>query len=191
MPVLPSAFSTRRLRLRRYVPDDASWYAEMAARNKPHLARFESGNAVMRIASTADARRAIDGFIAQSEAGKAAFLGAFLKEDGAFVAQIYIGRNNADLPGYLIGFFCEVDHLRQGYTGEAAAAALAVLFNDCGAARVGLWCDDANVASQHIALRLGMVQEGHIRADTRHADGTVTGSLCFGLLSEEFFGQPA
>lgn len=110
---------------------------------------------------------------------------------GFFVGQVYIGVSNANLPGYLVGYFCDEAHLRQGYILEATTAAVATLFRECGAQRIGLWCDDSNIASQRIAERLGMGREGHVRADKRHSDGSVTGSLCYGLLREEFLAQEA
>ncbi|MBU1174066.1 MAG: GNAT family N-acetyltransferase [Alphaproteobacteria bacterium] len=186
MPQLPRELTTERLRLRRYFPDDADWYADMAQRNRAHLARYESGNAAMRIASAADAQKVIAEFADLAEAEKACFLGAFLADSDTFVAQIYVGVGNAALPAYLIGYFCDVAHLRRGYVGEAAAAVVAELFERCGAERVGLGCDDTNSASRRIAERLGMRLEGHLRADKRNADGSVTGSLLFGLLRQEW-----
>lgn len=189
MPALPSSLSTTRLNLRRYIPEDAAWYATMALRNRSHLARHEGDNAAMKINSEADASVVIREFGKEADAGNAAFLGVFRRQDGIFVGQIYIGISNANLPGYLVGYFCDEAHLRQGYTLEATTAAVAALFRDYGAQRVGLWCDDSNIASQRIAERLGMRREGHVRADKRHADGSVTGSLCYGLLREEFLAQ--
>jgi aminoglycoside 6'-N-acetyltransferase len=186
MPALPFSLATERLVLRRYRPDDAAWYAAMAQRNRTHLSRYESGNAAMKISSEADALAAIKGFEEVANAGRAALLGAFRRTDTAFVGQVYIGVADADLPGYIVGYFCDEAHLRQGYTREAAAAAVASLFHDCGALRVGLWCDDTNEASRRIAERLGMRREGHLRADKRNADGSISGSLCYGLLRDEF-----
>lgn len=189
MPALPSSATTKRLILRRYTPDDAAWYATMALRNRAHLARFESGNAAMKIASEADALASIKAFHEAADTGTAAFLGAFRRSDRTFVGQVYVGVGDAGLPGYLVGYFCDEAHLRQGYTVEAVSATVAALFRECGALRVGLWCDDTNVASQRIAERLGMLREGHVRADKRHPDGSITGSLCYGLLREEFQAQ--
>ena len=191
MPALPSSLCTKRLTLRRYTQDDAAWYATMSLRNRAHLSRHERDNAAMTIATEADATAAIRGFEEEAQAGKAAFLGAFHRGSGSFVAQIYIGVTNADLPGYLIGYFCDEAHVRQGYVLEAATATVGALFGECGALRVGLWCDDTNVASLRIAERLGMRQEGHVRADKRHPDGSITGSLCYGLLRDEFLAQEA
>ena len=186
MPIFPTELTSNRLHLRRYVAGDADWYAGMARRNRAHLMRYESGNEAMRIGDAGDARRVIAEFAEMAEAGKACFLGAFRKEDDAFACQIYIGVGNADLPGYLIGYFCDADHLRRGYVGEAAATVVDALFGTCGAERIGLGCDDTNVASRRVAEGLGMRLEGHLRADKRHADGSVTGSLLFGLLRQEW-----
>lgn len=191
MPALPSSLCTKRLTLRRYTRDDAAWYATMSLRNRAHLSRHERDNAAVTIATDADAAAAIRGFEEQAQAGKAAFLGVFHRGSGSFVAQIYVGVTNADLPGYLIGYFCDEAHVRQGYVLEAATATVGALFGECGALRVGLWCDDTNVASLRIAERLGMRQEGHVRADKRHPDGSITGSLCYGLLRDEFLAQEA
>lgn len=186
MPRLPAALKTARLDLRRYRLADAHWYAEMAVRNRPHLARYEHGNVTMGIESEADARKVIAEFADMAAAQKACFLGAFLSGTDRFVAQIYVGVGDAALPGYVIGYFCDNAHLRNGYTAEAAAAVVADLFDTCGAERVGLGCDDTNTASQHIAEGLGMRLEGHLRADKRNADGSVSGSLLYGVLRDEY-----
>jgi len=191
MPPLPDQLSTSRLDLRRYQVRDAAWYAAMSVRNHRHLARYESGNACMGIRTEEDAEKIIGGFETDTADGEAAFLGVFRREDGEFVCQIYVGVANADLPSYLIGFFCDEAHVGKGYVTEAAAETIKALFNDCGALRVGLWCDDTNMGSQRVAEKLHMRREGHIRADKRNADGSVTGSLAFGLLRDEFLAQQA
>lgn len=189
MPRLPSSLSTKRLDLRCYTQNDAGWYAAMALRNRSHLTRHEGGNAAMKISNESDAATAIQGFDAETKAGNATFLGVFRREDGVFVGQVYVGVGDANLPGYLIGYFCDEAHLRQGYITEASAAVVDALFEECDAQRVGLWCDDTNLASQRIAEHLGMKLEGHVRSDKRHSDGAVTGSLCYGLLRAEFLAQ--
>ena len=190
MALLPNTLTTTRLQLRRYAADqDSGWYTEMALKNRAHLARYESGNAAMRITSLEQAHIVLSGFAEMANSGRAAFLGAFRRDTGVFIGQIYVGVGNSELPGYLLGYFADVDHLRQGYISEAAAATVKTLFETCGAERVGLGCDDTNIASQRVAEKLGMVREGHIRADKRNADGTVTGSLLYGLLRSDFAVQ--
>jgi len=47
-------------------------------------------------------------------------------------------------------------------------------------------CDDTNVRSRRVAERCGMVLEGHFRENKRNRDGTLSGTLHFGLLRREF-----
>lgn len=173
---------TDRLVLRKYRPEDAVWYCEVACRNHRHLARHESGNPAFGIGSVADAAAVLAAMLGDWEARKAFFLGAFLKESGIFVAQIYVGVANAPLPGFTLGFFADRRHEGNGYVTEAARAVLRHLFTRLRAHRVTLWCDDTNRRSRRVAERCGFVREGHLRQDKRHRDGSITGSFCYGLL---------
>ena len=47
-------------------------------------------------------------------------------------------------------------------------------------------CDEANLRSRRVAERCGLVLEGHVRENKRNADGTLSGTLYFGLLKSEF-----
>src|SRR6186713_2273826 len=105
---LPTYIETERLFLRPYQSGDESWYYQMSQRNKSHLARYESGNAVMRINSQEDAENVVRELETSWLAGRAFFLGAFRKDAAEFVAQIYIGVVNLDLPEFEIGYFADV-----------------------------------------------------------------------------------
>ena len=113
-------------------------------------------------------------------------LGVFDKETDEFVAQIYIGVVNWDLPEFEVGYFVEKDHEGHGYVTEAVQGALKFIFTHLKAQRVRLECDDTNVRSFRIAERCGMVKEAHFRQNKKHADGTISGTLCYGLLRSEF-----
>ncbi len=154
---------TERLFLRPYQSGDGILYYQISQRNRKHLAQYESGNVLMLIASEEEAERAIQRLIASWDAGEAFFLGAFQKETGEFVAQIYIGLSNRQLPEYEIGYIADVDHEGKGYVTEAALAALHFAFEQLGAHRVRLECDDTNLRSRKAAERCGFIQEGHIR----------------------------
>jgi len=113
-------------------------------------------------------------------------LGAFERETGEFVAQIFIGQANWALPEFMIGYFADRDHEGQGYVSEAVRATLPFIFEHLGAHRVRLECDDTNERSRRVAERCGLVREGHVRENKRNADGTLSGTLHFGLLRREF-----
>ena len=192
MPVdIPTRIETERLYLRGYQAGDGAWYYAMSQRNKAHLARYESGNAVMTINGEEEAERVVRDFAAAWAAGDAFFMGVFCRDTGEFVAQIYIGVANRELPEFEVGFFAEVEHQGQGYVAEATRGALELIFEQLGAHRVRLRCDDTNAPSRRVAERCGMVREGHIRENKRNADGSISGTLHYGLLRSEFFGSEA
>ena len=183
---LPTRIETERLYLRCYQTGDGAWYYAMSQKNKPHLVRYESGNAVMTISTEEEAERVVRDFAAAWTARTAFFMGAFRRDTQAFVAQIYVGVVDWDLPEFEIGFFADVEHEGQGYVTEATKGALCFVFECLGAHRVRLECDDTNVPSYRVAERCGMVQEGHIRENKKNADGSITGTLHYGLLRSEF-----
>jgi aminoglycoside 6'-N-acetyltransferase len=183
---LPERFETERLVLRPYRAEDAPWYFVMAQRNRDHLARHESGNSIFSIHCEADAVNVLRAFARHGQERSAFPFGAFLRESDEFVGQIYLGVTNDALPALNLGFFADCAHVNQGYLTEATRRALTFAFDDLGAHRVGLWCDDTNVPSRRIAERCGFRLEGHVREDKRHPDDSITGSLCFGLLRDDY-----
>jgi ribosomal-protein-alanine N-acetyltransferase len=190
MPLhIPSRFETERLYLRPYQAGDGPWYFAMSQRNRPHLARYEASNTAMSLHSEEGTEALMREFAADWAARNCFFLGAFERASDEFVAQIYIGPVNWDLPEFIIGYFVDRDHEGQGFVTEAVRAMLGFLFVNLGAQRVSLHCSDTNVRSRRVAERCGFVLEGHIRENKRNPDDTVSGSLYFGLLKSEWEGQ--
>ena len=183
---LPSRIETERLILRSYQIGDETWYYAMSLRNKSHLTRYESDNPVMKVNSEEDAATVIHGFVASWETRKAFFMGVFRKDTLQFVAQIYIGVVSWTLPEFEVGYFAEVNQSGNGYVTEATQGALEFIFTHLGAHRVRLECDDTNERSSHVAERCGMIREGHMRENHRHPDGSITGTLHYGLLRSEY-----
>jgi ribosomal-protein-alanine N-acetyltransferase len=184
---IPNRIETERLYLRCYRAGDGPWYYEMSQKNKSHLARYESGNAVMSINTEEDAEIAVRGLAAAWVARNAFFLGAFRRDTHEFVAQIYVGVVNWDLPELELGYFVDSEHEGQGYVTEAAEAALHFAFKHLGAHRVRLECDDTNARSCRVAERCGMVKEGHIRENKKNPDGSITGTLHYGMLRNDAY----
>jgi aminoglycoside 6'-N-acetyltransferase len=169
---LPTRIETKRLYLRGYQAGDGPWYYTMSQKNKPHLAQFESGNAVMSINKEEDAEITVRDFAVAWAARSVFFMGVFHQVTNDFVAQIYIGVVNWDLPEFELGYFADIDHEGQGFVTEEAEAALGFIFNQLGAARARLECDDSNIRSYRVAERYRMIKEGHIRENKRNADGS-------------------
>jgi ribosomal-protein-serine acetyltransferase len=183
---IPTKIETERLVLRCYEPGDGVWYWEMSQRNQTHLLPFESGNAALALHSPEDAEILMREFASAWTARKYFFLGAFEKANLEFVAQIYIGVVNWDLPEFEVGYFADRDHEGRGYVTEAVKGALNFIFDALQARRVSLHCNPANLRSIRVAERCGFVREGLIRQNHLAGDGTVHDSLCYGLLRSEF-----
>jgi ribosomal-protein-serine acetyltransferase len=182
---IPTCIETERLLLRCYRAGDGQWYYAMSRRNQPHLARYESGNVVMSIESEEEAEIVVRDLAAAWVSREAFFLGAFSRERGEFVAQVYIGVVSWDLPEFEIGFFADMDHEGQGYVTEAVRASLRFIFEHLKAHRVRLECDDTNLRSCRVAERCGFTREGHVRENRKWPDGTLTGTVHYGMLSGE------
>jgi len=189
MPDIPEIIETKRLYLRPYRDGDWVWYCRMSLKNKMHLQRYEAGNPVMYINTVDDAKRTILDFTSDWEKDRSYFLGAFLRDTHEFVAQIYVGHSNRELPEFVIGYFVDVDHQGQGYVSEAVREVIKVLFEQAGAQRLRLECDDTNLASMRVAERCGMVKEGHLRENKHHPDGSFSGTCLYGILRSEYQGH--
>jgi aminoglycoside 6'-N-acetyltransferase len=188
---IPTCLETQRLLLRGYRSGDGPWFYKMSQANRAHLARYEAGNVVMSIQTPEDAEVVVRGLANAWTARDCFFLGAFEKQTGAFVAQVYVGPVHWDLPEFQVGYFVDREHEGRGYVTEAVTAALRFIFEHLNAHRVRLECDDTNVRSSRVAERCGFVREGHIRENKRHADGSLSGTLHYGLLRSEFETSPA
>jgi RimJ/RimL family protein N-acetyltransferase len=179
---------TTRLIIRPYRTDDATWYHEMSLRNTEHLARYESDNPIMDIMTESDAEKTINEFIALWDEEKYRFLGVFLKDTNAFVAQIYLGKLNDQLSEFGIGYFADVSHLGNGYVTEAVSALVKELFETVEAHRIQIETDDSNIKSIGVVERCGFVKEGHLRENKLNLDGSHTGTLFLALLRDEYSG---
>jgi ribosomal-protein-alanine N-acetyltransferase len=183
---IPERIEAERIYLRSYRAGDGQWYYAVGQRNRTHLARYEAGNVVMSIQSEQHAEIVVRELAAEWKARKCFFMGAFDRDTDEFVAQVYVGPVNWDVPEFTIGYFVDRDHQGQGYVTEAARAAMGFIFGHLQAHRVRLECDDTNERSWRVAERCGMIREGHFRENKRNVDGTLTGTLFFGLLKREF-----
>ncbi len=186
---LPDRLETERLILRPYRAGDGPAYLEVALRNREHLARFEADNPIRRVRSVEDAEILVREFAADWVSRRAFFFGSWLKEGGAFAAQIYVGLVNWEVPELEIGYFVDRDHEGRGLVAEAVRACLSFVFDYLHANRVTLRCSDQNPRSYRVAERCGFLREGHLReCDPRFRadDGALGGKLIYGMLRSDF-----
>ena len=183
---IPTRIEAERIYLRGYEAGDGQWYYAMGQRNRAHLARYEAENVIMSIESELEAEVVVRRLAVEWQARSCFFMGAFARETDEFVAQLYVGPVNWDVPEFEIGFFADKDHEGQGYVTEAVRAVMKFIFEQLKAHRVRMECDDTNERSRRVAERCGLVREGHMRENKRNADGKLTGTLYYGLLKSEY-----
>jgi [ribosomal protein S5]-alanine N-acetyltransferase len=183
---IPLRMETRRLYLRRYAEGDGRWYYAMSLRNRAHLSRYESENPAMAITSEREAEEVVRSLALQAAEGRNFFFGVFDRMNDEFVAQVYIGLVSWDLPEFQIGYFVDKGHEGRGYVTEAVRAAMQFVFQNLNAYRLRLECDDTNERSMRVAEHCGMLREGHLRRNKKNRDGSVSGTMIYGLLKSEF-----
>ena len=186
---IPTRFESERLVIRGYEPGDGEMYFSVAERNRQHLARYESGNVILTIQNAEEGEILVRQLQADWLARKHFFMGAFEKTSGEFVAQIYVGPVNWELPEFMVGYFADCAYEGQGYVTEALRTILDFLFNDLGAHRLRLGCADTNLRSARVAERCGFRREGHLRENHKTSNGDYEGSYLYGLLHSEYLAQ--
>jgi [ribosomal protein S5]-alanine N-acetyltransferase len=186
---IPSQFETERLLVRAYRAGDGVWYTPMIEKNREHLFPYEAGNIGLTATDEEKAEILMRDLAAEFVARNSFFMGAFDQQTETFVAQLYIGAINWELPEFVVGFFVDNDHEGQGYVTEMVQGALGFIFEHLHAHRVRLYCADSNERSLRVAERCGFIKEAHLREDKRFPDGTVHGTLIYGLLKDEFSGR--
>ena len=125
---IPTRIETDRLILRRYEPGDGAMYFAVGQKNRQHLQQFEAGNIILSAKTQEEAEIIIRELNADWIARNSFFMGAFDKKTLEFIAQIYMGVVNWDLPEFEVGYFVDVDHQGKGYVTEAVKAALGFIF---------------------------------------------------------------
>jgi RimJ/RimL family protein N-acetyltransferase len=182
----PTPFESERLLLRSYHPGDGRWFYAMSVKNREHLSRFDAENIAANVASEEAAEELVGELEAAWKAHNCFFVGAFEKQTGEFVAQIYVGPVDWNLPEFQVGYFADIDHEGQGFVTEGVKTVLAILFDKLNAHRVRLECNECNLRSIRVAERCGMTREGYLHENRHNADGTYSGSYIYGLLEGEY-----
>ena len=183
---LPTRIDAERVYLRSYQAGDGPWLYKVSQKNQEHLSRYESDNFLMSIEDENKAEEYARELHEDWIKGDCFFMPIFLKETDEFVAQIYVGPTNRDLPEFIVGFIADFDHQRQGYVTEALGAALGFIFKDLQAYRVKLECDDTNQRSWEVAERCAFVREGHLRENKRHPNSPISGTYVYGMLRSDY-----
>ena len=85
-----------------------------------------------------------------------------------------------------LGYWCSIDHQRQGLTYESIIKVVEFAFNSLGLNRIQATCMPENTASNNLLKKIGFKQEGLLRGFLQ-IQGKWEDHLVFGLLKKDVF----
>ena len=184
--VLRTYIETERLYVRSYRAGDGPMYYAASARNRDHLAEFESDNVLMQLESEAHAEMVVRELAADWMASDCYFVGIFEKATSKWCGQVYVGPTNWESLEFTIGFVADVHYEGKGYISEAVNGVLETLFEDLNAYLVKSECNENNIRSRRLLERCGFRQEGYVRKHGANTDGPLNRDCLYVLSQEEY-----
>jgi RimJ/RimL family protein N-acetyltransferase len=173
---------TERLLLRPFAATDFD--ALLAIQSRPEVARYlywDPRNA-------AEVREALD-LKARSTAivaeGDNLSLAAVLQSTGELIGECSLHWVSAEHRQAEVGFILHPDHHGHGYATEAAAALLALAFDELRVHRVVGRLEARNEASARVLQRLGMRKEAHL-VENEYVKGEWQSEVVYALLDREW-----
>ena len=184
-PDIPPEFSSTRLLLRRYRPEDSAAYFQMLQANREHLREFLP-TLWQEVQNEADVATVLRQLAAEWDARNLFIFGVWEKESGSYVGELYLANPDWQVPCVELGYFLVKDKTGSGYATEAAQAMIQFAFEQLKVSRIDLQCAADNLASQRVAERCGFTLEGCQRQRQRKKDGKLVDRLWYGLLHNEY-----
>lgn len=101
------------------------------------------------------------------------------------VGRVIIWEIDSSIKEWEIGWDVHPDYIGKGYAPEAAKALLEFTFNELKAHRVQALCNDKNINSEKVMIKIGMKKEGTCRG-VRLLNNCWYGSHIYSLLDSDF-----
>ena len=176
IPNFPSQFESDRLIIRMPEMSDALDVFE-ALRNslpalKPWLPFAQEEPELYK--TEENLRESIADFITRKDLR----LHIFLKETGEFIGSTGLHRINWAIPKFEIGYWLDTKFEGNGYMMEAVDRLTRFAFEDLGANRVEIRCDEENGKSRAIPVKLDYELEGILKSDSLTGDGKHLRNTC-------------
>lgn len=182
---LPTEFTSERLLLRRYQPNDSAMYYHMLRNNSEHLYEFLPPFLV-DVRGEEDIKTWFEKQSAEWNALNLFIFAVWEKVTGVYVGESYLANPDWDVPRIEVGYFLVKEFTRHGYATESAKATIRYAFEQMKVLRIDLRCAADNATSIQVAKRCGFTQEGCFRQHHRKKDGTLVDMFWYGLLLSEW-----
>ncbi len=116
-------------------------------------------------------------------------LWGFLKSTDDFVLACGLHHCDWEVPKFEIGYWCRTSYQGHGYVTEAVRALTRVGFEQLGANRIEIRCDERNSRSRRVAERAGYRLEAKLENDSRAPDRSLRNTLVYALLPDEYLSS--
>lgn len=124
------------------------------------------------------------------DTGEDFLFGAFSKDEGRCVGGAGL-HPRVGAGGIEIGYWTDVNHVRQGLATEIAGALTRAAFEIGRMRWVEIRCATKNVASAGVPPKLGFVHEATLKDRLTLANGEVDDALVFTMLAKDYSGSAA
>jgi RimJ/RimL family protein N-acetyltransferase len=173
---------TDRLLLRPFAVTD--FEALLAIQSRADVARYLywDPRTAAEVPETLDTKVRATAIVAE---GDSLSLAAVLRETGEVIGEGSLLWVSADHRQAEIGFMFHPDHHGHGYATEAAAALLALAFDELRVHRVVGRLEARNTASARVLQRLGMRKEAEL-VENEHVKGEWQSEVVYALLDREW-----
>ena len=176
---------TERLLLRPFAETDFD--ALLAIQSRADVARYLywDPRTAAEVRETLDTKVRATAIIAE---GDNLSLAAVSRETGELIGDCSLLWTSAEHRQAQIAFVFHPDHHGRGYATEAAAALLALAFDDLRAHRVFGRLEARNTASARVLERLGMRKEAHL-VENEHVKGEWQSEIVYAQLEREWLSR--
>lgn len=181
----PKSITTARLELRSYAEADAESVAELIDSNRQHL--LQNFPELSRGLSTpVEVGQFVSNCTLQWNGRKGYCYGVWTRTPKKLIGQVKVKNIHWEIPGAELSYFIGESFLRRGYASEAVRAVMNVALKELSFNRVCVRIISSNVASRHLARKLGMHHEGLHRQEFRCGFGELHDVDYYSLIRKDY-----
>jgi len=103
------------------------------------------------------------------------------------IGRIVLWETDEDIKEWEMGWSLHPDYTKKGYATEAALSLRDFAFQTLGIHRLQALCNEANISSENVMIRLGMKKEGTLRGIRKLHDQWVNMTI-YAILDRDYVG---